>query len=93
MALDRQNLLTLMKKVASADPSAKVSYSFEGQDLTYTGLNEALRTELQELAGSYSLYRENKNYIFSLMEETLDEVLPKKVVEQYNQFEIGRAHV
>ena len=86
MALDRQNLLTLMKKVASADPSAKVSYSFEGQDLTYAGLNEALRTELQELAGSYSLYRENKNYIFSLMEETLDEVLPKKVVEQYNQF-------
>ena len=46
MALDRQNLLTLMKKVASADPSAKVSYSFEGQDLTYAGLNEALRTEL-----------------------------------------------
>ena len=86
MALDRQNLLTLMKKVASADPSAKVSYSFEGQDLTHAGLNEALRTELQELAGSYSLYRENKNYIFSLMEETLDEVLPKKVVEQYNQF-------
>ena len=29
MALDRQNLLTLMKKVASADPSANVSYSFE----------------------------------------------------------------
>ena len=86
MALDRQNLLTLMKKVASADPSAKVSYSFEGQDLTYAGLNEALRTELQELAGSYSLYRENKNYIFSLMEETLDDILPKKVVEQYNQF-------
>jgi len=38
------------------------------------------------LAGTYSLYRENKNLIFSIIEETLDEVLPKKVVEQYNQF-------
>jgi hypothetical protein len=32
------------------------------------------------------LYRENKNTIFSIIEETLDEVLPKKVTEKYDQF-------
>jgi hypothetical protein len=41
---------------------------------------------MNELAGNYSLYRENKNLIFSMIEETLDEVLPKKVIEQYQQF-------
>lgn len=84
--LDRQNLVQLMKTVAKADPSAPTAYSFGGQSLSYDALNETLRRELNELAGTYSLYRENKNTIFSIIEETLDEVLPKKVVEQYNQF-------
>jgi len=84
--LDRNNLVQLMKTVAKADPSAPVAYSFNGESLSYEALNETLRQELNELAGTYSLYRENKNTIFSIIEETLDEVLPKKVVEQYNQF-------
>ena len=84
--LDRENLLALMKQVAKADPSAPVAYSFGDQSLSYEALNETLREELNELAGTYALYRENKNTIFSLIEQTLDEVLPKKVVEQYNQF-------
>ena len=84
--LDRNNLVALMKQVAKADPSAPTAYSFNGQSLSYEALNETLRMELNELAGTYALYRENKNLIFSIIEETLDEVLPKKVVEQYNQF-------
>ena len=84
--LDRQNLVQLMKTVAKADPSAPTAYSFGGQNLSYDALNETLRRELNELAGTYALYRENKNTIFSIIEETLDEVLPKKVVEQYSQF-------
>ena len=84
--LDRKNLVALMKQVAKADPSAPTSYSFEGKTLSYEAMNETLRAELNELAGTYALYRENKNLIFSLIEETLDDVLPKKVVEQYNQF-------
>lgn len=86
MALDKQNLLALMKQVAKADPATPVAYSFGGKDLSYDALNETLRQEMNELAGTYALYRENKNYIFSLIEQTLDEVLPKKVVEQYDQF-------
>ena len=84
--LDRNNLVQLMKTVAKANPSAPTAYSFNGQNLSYEALNETLRQEMNELAGTYSLYRENKNLIFSMIEETLDEVLPKKVVEQYQQF-------
>ena len=84
--LDRNNLVALMKQVAKADPSAPVAYSYGGKSLTYEDLNETLRNELNELAGNYSLYRENKNLIFQMIEETLDEVLPKKVIEQYDQF-------
>lgn len=84
--LDRNNLVALMKQVAKADPAAPTSYSFGGQTLTYEAMQETLRNELNELAGTYALYRENKNLIFSMIEETLDEILPKKVVQQYDQF-------
>ena len=84
--LDRNNLVALMKQVAKANPSTPVAYSWNGKDLSYEALNETLRNELNELASTYALYRENKNLIFAMIEETLDEVLPKKVVEQYDQF-------
>lgn len=86
MALDKTNLVALMKQVAKADPSAPVAYSFGDQQLSYEALNETLRNEMNELAGTYALYRENKNLIFSMIEETLDEILPKKVSQQYDQF-------
>ena len=84
--LDRNNLVQLAKTVAKADPSAPVSYSFNGEQFSYAALNETLRREFNEYAGTYALYRENKNLIFSVIEETLDEVLPKKVETAYMQF-------
>jgi hypothetical protein len=84
--LDKQNLVALMKQVAKADPSAPTAYSYNGQNFSYEALEETLRKELNEYVGTYALYRENKNLIFSIIEETLDDVLPKKVEEQYDQF-------
>ena len=84
--LDRVNLVALMKQVAKADPSAPVSYSFEGKSLTYEAMNETLRKELNELAGTYAMFRENRNLIYSMIEETLDEVLPKKITQRYEQY-------
>lgn len=84
--LNHENLLALAKTVAKADSSAPVAYSWNGQSLSYDALNETLRQEFNELAGTYALYRENKNIIFSIIEEVLDDVLPKKVVEQYSDF-------
>lgn len=84
--LDKNNLVALMKQVAKADPSAPVAYSFGDKSLSYEALTETLRAELNELCDTPAKYRENKNLIFSIVEETMDEILPKKVVEQYNQF-------
>lgn len=84
--LDRQNLVTLMKTVAKADPSAPISYKFNDETFSYDALNETLRNELNELAGTYALYRENKNLIFSVIEEVLNDILPKKVTEAYDSF-------
>ena len=66
--LDKNNLVALAKVVAKADPSAPTSYSWKGESLSYEALNETLRTEFKELAGTYALYRENKNVIFSIIE-------------------------
>jgi len=84
--LERNELLKLMKATAKADRSAPVAYSFNGENLTYDALNETLRKEMNELAGTFALYRENKNTIFSLIEETMDDILPKKVEEEYGKF-------
>ena len=84
--LERNELLKLMQATAKADRSNPVAYSFNGENLSYDALNETLRKELNEYAGTYALYRENKNMIFSLIEETIDLLLPKKVNENYGEF-------
>ena len=86
--LETRELLSLMKAVAKAEPTAMTTFSVNGEakTFTYEALNETLRKEMNELAGTYSLYRENKNTIFSLIEETLDDVLPKKVMQEYGKF-------
>ena len=84
--LQFNDLLQLMKVAAKANTSAPTSYSVNGQNLSYEAVNETLREELKELCGTNALYRENKNTIFSLIEQTLDEVLPKKITESYMQF-------
>ena len=86
MALNKNDLITLAKTVARANPSSKVAYSFGEEKFSYSDLNETLRNELRELAGTYQLYRENKNTVFTLIEETIDDILPVRVLEQYGQF-------
>lgn len=86
MALNRKDLVQLAKIVAKADSSAPTAYSWNGESFSYDALNETLRQEFNEYASTYALYRENKNLIFSIIEEVLDDVLPKKVSEAYDQF-------
>ena len=86
MSLNKSDLVKLAKVVANANPASQVAYSYGEDKFSYAELNETLRSELRELAGTYALYRVNKNTIFSLIEETIDDVLPKKVLEQYGQF-------
>ena len=50
--LDKKDLVSLMKTVAKADPSAPISYSYNGENFSYDALNETLRQELNEYAGT-----------------------------------------
>ena len=86
MALQFNDLLSLAKVVAHANPSAPTAYSYGEKKYNYSELQETLRAEFKEIAGNYSLYRENKNTVFALLEQTIDDVLPQKVMEQYSQF-------
>lgn len=86
MALSKKDLFALAKVTANAAPASPVAYSFGEDKFSYSELNDLLRKEMNELAGTYSLYRENKNTLFELMEEVVDTVLPKKVMEQYGMF-------
>ena len=86
MALEFKDVLTLAKTVAKANSSAPTAYSFGDKKYSYNELQETLRDEFKEIAGTYSLYRENKNTVFALLEQTIDDVLPARVLEQYGQF-------
>lgn len=85
--MNRENLIALAKATARANSSApSTTYSFEGQNLTKEALNETLRHEMRELAGTPQLFRENKNTVFSIIEETISDVLPQRVQENYGDF-------
>ena len=86
MALNKKDLITLGKMAANADSSSPVAYSFGEEKYSYEDLNNAFRAQLKEIAGTPALYRENKNLVFELMEEVIDDILPKKVLDQYSQF-------
>lgn len=86
MSLAYNDLLKLAKTVAQADSSKPVAYSFNEKSYSYDEMNEALRVEFSALAGDYYEYQQNKLTIFKLLAETFDDVLPKKVLEQFGQF-------
>ena len=86
MALKKEDLISLGKQVASANPSVATAFAYNGENFSYSQLNDTFRDELLEISSTYALFRENKNTIFSLMEEIIDDVLPKKVLEAYGQF-------
>lgn len=81
--LNQENLIALGVATAKANKNAPVAYSYDGKDYSYEQVQTTLRNELNELAGSHSLFRENKNKIFSLIEEVVSEVLPNKVAALY----------
>lgn len=86
MALEFKDMLTLAKTVAKATPSAPTAYAFGEKKFSYDELQETLRAEFKEIAGDYNLYRQNKNTVFALIEQTIDDVLPEKVMQNYSQF-------
>lgn len=82
--LDKKNLLELMKNVARMSPSD--CYSVNGENFTYEAMNKTLRDELNQLVGTEDLYEENKRTLFSLIEKTIDDIVPTRLINAYGQF-------
>lgn len=83
------NLALSKVLMSKRNPSGK--YSFNGQEVSYDALNKTLQTNMKELThtdGHFDLYKyqENKNTIFSLLAQTLNDVMPKNVLETYGMF-------
>ena len=85
MRLENRDIITLAKKVAGAKSIAS-TFNFNGEDYSVGAANEALREQFRLLAGDYNSYRRNKNDIFEIMQEVIDTVLPKRIMESYGQF-------
>lgn len=86
MALEFNELVKLAKATANAKPMVQTAFSLGDKTYSYEDLDSTLRAELRELVGTYALYRENKNQLFALIEQVIDDVLPKRVLEQYGKF-------
>ncbi len=84
--MEFKDLCKLASLAVDAKPST--SYSFGEDKFTAEQINETLRNELNALAGEnrYHTYEQNKHTIFQLIEKTIDDILPTKVLEQYGQF-------
>ena len=81
-----EEIVKLAKIAANAKSSAPVAYSFNGENFSYEEVQETLRAQFAELAPDYRGYRENKNTIFRIIEETLSEIVPVRIKENYEQF-------
>ena len=86
MSLNKSDLVKLAKVVANANPASQVAYSYGEDKFSYAELNETLRSELRELAGTYALYRENKKLILCISVEgsTLSKEMEKIIFERNN---------
>lgn len=78
-----------LKKLAkAASHKTALTFSVNGTEETFSesNVNAALREQFNLLAGDYKAFRRNEATVFELIEETIDEILPNKVMQQYEQF-------
>lgn len=93
--MEFSELKKLAVAAAKAERGTSTTFSFESGTETYSAeqMNEALANEFKALTGyvegkgcDYRKYQENKNTIFALIEETISEVLPPRIEQNYMQF-------
>lgn len=90
MAFVYADNLALSKALMSKrNPSGM--FSLQGKEVSYDALDQLLRNNLQELThenGKFNYYKftDNKNTIYQLLGQTLNEVQPKNVLDLYGMF-------
>lgn len=90
MAFVYADNLALSKVLMSKkNPSGK--YSLDGKEVSYEALNATLANNMRELThtdGRFDYYKfdENKKTIYALLGQTLNDVMPKNVLDTYGMF-------
>lgn len=82
--MENKDLKQLLLKAATIKPGTVLE--FQNEQYTDRAIHDAVRAQLQELGGTYTKFQKNKLTIFELIQETVDEVLPKRVFDSLNQF-------
>ena len=85
MALNKNDLVQLVKVAMTANASAPTAYSVNGTSLDYNAVQATAREELNALCATPAMYRENQNLIFSIIEQVIDDLLPAKVANRYSE--------
>jgi hypothetical protein len=80
--MNRENLFKLAKAAAHKAP---LTYSQE-ESYSADQVNDTLRAQFELLAPNYQGFRRNETLIYELIEDTIDEILPNKVMAQYERF-------
>lgn len=78
----------LRKLAKAARNKTPLTFSVNGKTESYDSkaASELLREQFKLLAPDYWGYKKHENEIFQLIGETIDEILPNKVMQQYEQF-------
>ena len=76
---------SLKKLAKAAAHNTPIEFS-ANEKYTAADANELLRAQFALLAPDYKSFRRNQNAIFELIEETIDDILPARVMDQYEQF-------
>lgn len=84
--MEYKDLKALGVALGKAKVDAPVAYSFEGENYSYSQLQDTFRKELNEIGGDFYAFEANKLTIYKLMGEILDEILPISVVDRYGSF-------
>ncbi len=80
--MNRENLFALAKAAINNKP---VAYSAD-ESYSAAEVNDALRAQFELLAPNYQGFRRNEALIYELIENTIDEVLPRRVMAQFERF-------
>lgn len=86
--MELMNTSDLKKLARAAARKTSLTFSVNGKEESFNenAVNAALREQFQLLAPDYYSFERNKITIFELISETIDEVLPRRVMQQFEQF-------
>ena len=74
-----------IKELVVAAATKKTPANFS-KDYSPEDISNALREELSALASDYNTYRRNKLDIFEIIQESIDEIVPNRVLDTIGQF-------